>query len=66
MISDCARELCRNTGYDELSLTSLSTSDHSRLAETAAADTAAQHLYAGPVLYGSHNGNHKVFGRFVV
>ena len=33
MISDCARELCRNTGYDELSLTSLSTSDHSRLEE---------------------------------
>ena len=31
LISDCARELCRNTGYDELSLTSLSTSDHSRL-----------------------------------
>ena len=33
LISDCARELCRNTGYDELSLTSLSTSDHSRLEE---------------------------------
>ncbi len=32
-ISDCARELCKNTGYDELSLTSLSTSDHSRLEE---------------------------------
>ena len=32
-ISDCARELCRTTGYDELSLTSLSTSDHSRLEE---------------------------------
>ena len=31
LISDCARELCRNTGYDELSLSSLSTSDHSRL-----------------------------------
>lgn len=33
IISDSARELCRNTGYDELSLTSLSTSDHSRLEE---------------------------------
>lgn len=33
LISDCARELCRNTGYDELSLTSLSTSDHSHLEE---------------------------------
>lgn len=33
LISDCARILCRNTGYDELSLTSLSTSDHSRLEE---------------------------------
>lgn len=30
-ISDTARSLCRHTGYDELSLTSLSTSDHSRL-----------------------------------
>ena len=33
LISDCARDLCHNTGYDELSLTSLSTSDHSRLEE---------------------------------
>lgn len=33
MISESARVLCRNTGYDELSLTSLSTSDHSRLEE---------------------------------
>ena len=33
LISDSARVLCRNTGYDELSLTSLSTSDHSRLEE---------------------------------
>ena len=31
LISDSARMLCRNTGYDELSLSSLSTSDHSRL-----------------------------------
>ena len=31
LISDSARELCHNTGYDELSLMSLSTSDHSRL-----------------------------------
>ena len=31
LISESARVLCRNTGYDELSLTSLSTSDHSRL-----------------------------------
>lgn len=31
LISDSARELCENTGYDELGLTSLSTSDHSRL-----------------------------------
>ena len=31
LISDSARVLCHNTGYDELSLTSLSTSDHSRL-----------------------------------
>ena len=31
LISDRARVLCHNTGYDELSLTSLSTSDHSRL-----------------------------------
>lgn len=30
-ISDYARILCHNTGYDELSLTSLSTSDHSGL-----------------------------------
>lgn len=33
LISDSARALCRNTGYDELSLTSLSTSDHSQLEE---------------------------------
>lgn len=33
LISDSARVLCHNTGYDELSLTSLSTSDHSRLEE---------------------------------
>ena len=33
LISDCARTLCANTGYDELSLMSLSTSDHSRLEE---------------------------------
>ena len=33
LISDSARALCRNTGYDELSLSSLSTSDHSRLEE---------------------------------
>ncbi len=32
-ISDGARTLCANTGYDELSLMSLSTSDHSRLEE---------------------------------
>ena len=31
LISESARVLCRNTGYDELSLSSLSTSDHSRL-----------------------------------
>ena len=30
LISESARVLCRNTGYDELSLSSLSTSDHSR------------------------------------
>lgn len=34
VISEGARTLCRNTGYDELSLSSLSTSDHSRLEET--------------------------------
>ena len=33
LISDSARALCRNTGYDELSLSSLSTSDHSQLEE---------------------------------
>ena len=33
LISDSARELCRTTGYDELRLMSLSTSDHSRLEE---------------------------------
>lgn len=31
LISDSARTLCQNTGYDELSLSSLSTSDHSGL-----------------------------------
>ena len=31
LISESARVLCHNTGYDELSLSSLSTSDHSRL-----------------------------------
>ncbi|MDD4850227.1 MAG: TIGR03960 family B12-binding radical SAM protein [Gemmiger sp.] len=31
LISEAARALCHNTGYDELSLTSLSTSDHSQL-----------------------------------
>ena len=33
LISSCARTLCASTGYDELSLMSLSTSDHSRLEE---------------------------------
>ena len=33
LISSCARTLCANTGYDELSLMSLSTSDHSRFEE---------------------------------
>jgi radical SAM family uncharacterized protein len=33
LISRAAHELCRNTGYDEVSLSSLSTSDHSRLEE---------------------------------
>ncbi len=33
VISESARALCQNTGYDELSLSSLSTSDHSRLEE---------------------------------
>ena len=31
MLSKAGRELCDNTGYDEISLTSLSTSDHSQL-----------------------------------
>ncbi|BFJ83688.1 TIGR03960 family B12-binding radical SAM protein [Ruthenibacterium sp. CLA-JM-H11] len=31
MLSEAGRELCDNTGYDEISLTSLSTSDHSQL-----------------------------------
>ena len=31
MLSDAGRDLCANTGYDEISLTSLSTSDHSQL-----------------------------------
>ncbi len=33
VISEGARTLCENTGYDELSLSSLSTSDHSHLEE---------------------------------
>ena len=33
LISESARVLCRNTGYDELSLSSLSTSDHGQLEE---------------------------------
>lgn len=31
MLSKAGRSLCGNTGYDEISLTSLSTSDHSQL-----------------------------------
>ena len=31
VLDDAARQLCTNTGYEELSLTSLSTSDHSQL-----------------------------------
>lgn len=31
LLNDAARDLCRNTGYEEVSLTSLSTSDHSGL-----------------------------------
>ena len=31
LINSGARDLCKNTGYEEVSLTSLSTSDHSRL-----------------------------------
>ena len=31
MLSEAGRQLCENTGYDEISLTSLSTSDHSQL-----------------------------------
>ena len=31
VLNDAARQLCANTGYEELSLTSLSTSDHSQL-----------------------------------
>ncbi len=31
LVSEAARELCENTGYEEISLTSLSTSDHSEL-----------------------------------
>ncbi|HIV88023.1 MAG TPA: TIGR03960 family B12-binding radical SAM protein [Candidatus Pygmaiobacter gallistercoris] len=31
MLNGAAQDLCRNTGYDEISLTSLSTSDHSQL-----------------------------------
>lgn len=31
MLSEAGRNLCANTGYDEISLTSLSTSDHSQL-----------------------------------
>ena len=33
MLSEAGRVLCENTGYDEISLTSLSTSDHSQLEE---------------------------------
>ncbi|MEG1932636.1 MAG: TIGR03960 family B12-binding radical SAM protein, partial [Pygmaiobacter sp.] len=31
LLDSAARDLCRNTGYEEVSLTSLSTSDHSQL-----------------------------------
>ena len=31
MLNEAARDLCANTGYEEVSLTSLSTSDHSQL-----------------------------------
>ena len=31
MLSEAGRQLCENTGYDEISLTSLTTSDHSQL-----------------------------------
>ncbi len=31
MLNGAARQLCKNTGYEEMSLTSLSTSDHSEL-----------------------------------
>ncbi len=31
VLNDAAKQLCANTGYEELSLTSLSTSDHSQL-----------------------------------
>lgn len=31
LLSDAGKALCENTGYDEISLTSLSTSDHSQL-----------------------------------
>ncbi len=31
MLNEAARRLCQNTGYEEMSLTSLSTSDHSEL-----------------------------------
>ncbi len=46
-ISQSARTLCQNTGYDELSLSSLSTSDHSRLEQTLDAINAwapAEHV----------------------
>ncbi len=33
MLSEAGRVLCENTGYDEISLTSLSTSDHGQLEE---------------------------------
>ena len=33
MLSEAGRMLCENTGYDEISLTSLSTSDHGQLEE---------------------------------
>ncbi len=42
LISDSARMLCRNTGYDELSLSSLSTSDHSRLEDILTTSTPGQ------------------------
>ena len=47
MLSAAGKRLCENTGYDEISLTSLSTSDHSQL-ETLLDDmlewTSAEHV----------------------